>query len=48
MLASVRRVAAALAPVVTGTPVVVYGGDTGQERSDARVVPWRDVEVLVG
>ena len=43
MLAPAKRIAEALGDAVVPPPVVVYGGDSAQGRSDVRATPWHDV-----
>lgn len=43
MLAPAKRIAEALGNLVKWPPVVVYGGDTAQSRSDVRVTPWHGI-----
>ncbi|MBN1490366.1 MAG: ATP-binding protein [Phycisphaerae bacterium] len=44
MLHAARRVATALGPDQIHDIVVVYGGDASQDRTDARVLPWHELD----
>jgi len=43
MFAPARRIAEALGNVASLQPTVIYGGDTAQDRSEARVTPWHAI-----
>lgn len=40
LLSPARRIAGVLGARVNGLPRIVYGGDSGQERSDCQLLPW--------
>lgn len=46
LLAPAKRIAETLGEVAAREPLVVYGGDAAQTRSDVRVVPWHAIADL--
>jgi predicted AAA+ superfamily ATPase len=43
LLSPARRIAQVLGNRASGVPQVVYGGDTRQDRSDCRLLPWNAI-----
>ena len=46
LLSSARRIRALLSAIKKTDAVVVYGGDTRQDRSDVQLLPWNELTEL--
>jgi len=42
-LSPLRRIAEALGDAAAPEPIVIYGGDTAQTRSNAKLIPWHSI-----